>query len=158
MEACWSFLEGRFPSYFFGSTFWTMCPPSSKFITWVFELLIFKLRTLLTNVHTITDSIFSDSLCSTISVLDLYSNELINMYLGLILRQSCMNLPNSGLGPPCYAELFWGQGLPLGISSSSLQVKVLSSASLVRRDLKLRVTLFFVEKVKLESLQDHILL
>ena len=30
-----------------------------------------------------------------------------------------MSLPNLGLRPSCYTELFWGWGLPLGISSSS---------------------------------------
>ena len=76
-----------------------MCPPSSKFITWVFELLIFKLWTLLTTVYKIINSTFSISLCSMISGFDLYSNELINMHLGLILWQSCMDLSNLGLGP-----------------------------------------------------------
>ena len=33
VEACWSFLEGRFPFFFFGSVFRTMCPLSLKFIT-----------------------------------------------------------------------------------------------------------------------------
>ena len=110
-EACWSFLEGHFLSYFF---------PSSKFMTWVFELLTFKLWTLLTKVHIIIDSTFSNSLYSMISRFNLHSNELIDMHLGLTLSQFCMDLPNLGLGPPCYAELFWGQGFPLRISSSSL--------------------------------------
>ena len=39
-----------------------------------------------------------------------------------------------------------------------LRVKVPSSASLVRCDSKLLVTSFFFEKIKLASLQDHILL
>ena len=120
VEACWSFSDGRFPSYFFDSAFRTMCLLSSKIMAWVFELLTFKFWTLLTKVHTIIDSTFSNSLCSTILGFDLHSNELIVIHLGLTLRQFCMDLPNLGLGPPCYLELFWGQGLPIGISSSSL--------------------------------------
>ena len=119
MEACWSFLEGHFPSFFFGSAFRSMCPPSSKFITWVFELQIFKLWTLLSKVHTSISSTFWNSLCSTISRFDLHSNELIDMYLGLVLRRSCMVLPNLGLGPLCCVKFFWGWGLLLRIFSSS---------------------------------------
>ena len=70
-------------------------------------------------MHTIIDSTFSNSLCSTISWFDLYSNELIDMHLGLIFWRSCMDLPSLGLGPLYCAELFWGWGLLLGISSSS---------------------------------------
>ena len=57
-------------------------------------------------VHTIIDNTFLDSLRSTILGFDLRSNDLIGMHLGSILRQSCMDLPNLGLGPSCYAELF----------------------------------------------------
>ena len=39
-----------------------------------------------------------------------------------------------------------------------LRVEVPSSASLVHRDPKLRVTSFFLEKIKFSLLQDHILL
>ena len=89
-------------------------------MTWVFELLTFKLWILLTKVHTIIDSTFSSSLHSMISTFYLHSNELIDMHMGLTLKQFCMGLPNLGLGPLCYAELFWGQGLLLRISSTSL--------------------------------------
>ena len=119
MEAYWSYLEDRFPSFFFGSTFRIMCPISSKFMIKSFWTFDFQLRTLLTKVHTIIDSTFSNSLHSTISGFDLHSNELIDMHLGLILWQFFIDLPNLGLGPICYAELFWGQGLPLRIFSSS---------------------------------------
>ena len=52
------------------------------------------------------DNKFSDNLHSMNSRFDLHSNELIGMHLGSILWQSCMDLPNSGLGPAYYAELF----------------------------------------------------
>ena len=96
-----------------------MCPPSLKLITSVFELLIFKLQTLLTKVHITIDSTFSNSLCSMISRFDLHSNELIEMHLWWIFRRSCMDLPSLGLGLLCCAELLWGQGLLLGIFLSS---------------------------------------
>ena len=85
-----------FPSFFFDSAFWTMYPPSSKSITWVFELQIFKLWTLLTKVHTIIDSTFSNSLRSMTSGFNLHSNDLIDIHLGLILWRSSMDLPNLG--------------------------------------------------------------
>ena len=92
---------------------------SSKFMIWVFELLTFKLWTLLTEVHTIIDSTFSNSLHSMISRFDLHSNELTDMHLGLIIRRSYMDLPNLGLRPLCCAKLFWGWGILLEISSFS---------------------------------------
>ena len=77
--------------------------PKFKIHSMGFELLIFKLGILLTKVHTIIDNTFSDS---TILGFDFRSNELIGMHLGSILRQSCRDLPNLGLGPPCYVKLF----------------------------------------------------
>ena len=125
---CFSLYIGRhFPPFFFGFAFRIMCPPSSKFMTWVFELQIFKLWTLLTNVHIIIDNTFLNSLRSTTWGFDLNSNELIGMYLGLIHRRSCMALPNLGPGPLYCAELFWGRGLLLEIflsSSSSWSIKL----------------------------------
>ena len=85
METCWFFLECRFPSFFFGFAFRTMFSPSSKFITWVFGLQIFTLRTLLTKVHTIIDNTFSNSLYSTISRFDLHSNEAPGVNISKIL-------------------------------------------------------------------------
>ena len=96
----------RLSFFLFGSAFQTMCPPSLKFITWVFELQIFKFQTLLTKVHTVIDSTFSNSLRSTVLRFDLHSNKLINMHLRLIFQRSCMDLPNLGLGPLCCAKLF----------------------------------------------------
>ena len=92
LSDCKVALEGLFPSFFFGFAFQTVCLPSSKFIIWVFELQIFKLQILLTKVHTIIDSTFSNSLRSTISGFNIHSNELTGMHLGLIPRQSCRDL------------------------------------------------------------------
>ena len=88
-------------------------------MTWVFELHIFKLRTLLMKVYPIINSTFSNNLRSTISGFDFHSNEVIDMHLGSTLQRSCMDLPSSGLRPFCYAELFWGWCFPLWISLPS---------------------------------------
>ena len=68
---------------------------------------------------------------------DFHSNELTDKHLWLVLRQSCMEIPNLDLGPLYYAELFWGRGLLLETLHLHLQVEVPSSVSLIRNDLML---------------------
>ena len=119
-----------------------MCPPSLKFIAWVFELQIFKLRTLSIKVHTIISSTFLNSFRSTISRFNLYWNELIDMHLGLTLPTWVYNpfvVQNSSEDEISYLESPY----------LHLWVEVSSSAALICCDLKLQEHHFSSRKLSL---------